>query len=71
MREQFFKEIDEQRDISDKETNTQTIWERYKQLYNPYSTYMQDEYVFAMSKMIQELQEKLHYTYINYVNEEL
>lgn len=70
MREQFFKQIDEMRDESDKDTNTQKLWEEYKKLYNPYSTYMQDEYVFALAKMLEELQEKLHYAYLHYVNEE-
>lgn len=66
MPNQFTPIIDELRDKSDKESNTKALLETYLKLPLP----LRPLYVEALAEMLEEIQEKAHYAYLHYVNEE-
>lgn len=70
MTRRFEKEIEQMRDQSDKESNKKALYQKYKSLYNPYSTKNQDDYVKELIFQFEEYIEKAHYLYLHYYNEE-
>lgn len=71
MANPYEKEIEELRDKSDKESNKQALYQKYKSLYNPYSTKQQDDFVKELINQFEEYIEKAHYLYLHYLNEEI
>lgn len=70
MARRYEKEIEELRDKSDKESNKKALFQKYKSLYNPYSTKNQDDFVKELIFQFEEYIEKAHYIYLNNYNEE-
>ncbi|QLD33154.1 hypothetical protein [Mannheimia varigena] len=66
MPNQFTTVIEKLRDKSDKETNTQALLQEYLKL----PLQLRPLYVEAMAEILEEIQEKAHYAYLHYVNEE-
>lgn len=66
MPNQFTDKINSLRDESDKQSNTQAILLEF--LKTPRS--QQGDFVYALAEIMEELQERLHYLYLHYYNEE-